>query len=138
MKRTLNLIPLVLLCGMLLTGFTPKKAVTDPNSVVTDVELYIQLPWSGIYNDWIITFKSRDTGEWYELITDDSMWPDGGILGTIPAGNYDIEFNSGYSRGFEFGVDAPDFYHWRFGDNYFNWYNVPITGDATIMIHQGT
>src|SRR5688572_17128120 len=111
MKRTLNLIPLALLCGLLLTGFTPKKTVTDPKRVVTDVELSIQLPWSGIYNDWIITFKSRDTGEWCELITDDSMWPDGGILGTIPAGNYDIEFNSGYSRGFEFGVDAPDFYH---------------------------
>jgi hypothetical protein len=126
MKRTLNLIPLALLCTMLLTGFTPKR-------VLTDVDLYISLPWTGNYNDWTITFYQKYGPESYTFYTNDDTWDDG-YLGTIPEGVYNIEFNSGYSGSFEFGVDGPNFYHYMGGTGYTWYYSAPIEPGTVIHI----
>jgi hypothetical protein len=97
MKRKANLIPLLLLFGMLLTGYT--KTMAQDN-----VDITLNLPYSGNYNDWYIKFTNNNTSTVYEFWTDDSNWQTS-ILGTIPAGNYSVEFSSSYyPHVFEFYV----------------------------------
>jgi hypothetical protein len=129
MKRA-NLIPLALLCGMLLTGFS--KAVAQ------DVELSIILPYSGNFNDWTITFYSRNSSDVFILQTDNST-ASSGILGTIPAGQYNVEFNCPYFpwEGFDCGVIGPNFYHFMARNDAFTMYNVPIEEGTGIQIDEG-
>jgi hypothetical protein len=123
MKFKKNLIPVALLFSMLLAGFT--------RSVAQDVEVSISLPYINVYNNWVITFMNRDTGDWYTFETNDDTYPYG-VLGTVPAGNYDIHFNSGYSISFEYGVTSPNFTGWRGGGNEYTWYRV-VVEDGTML-----
>lgn len=129
MKRV-NLIPLALLCGMLLTGFS--KAVAQ------DVELTINLPYSGNFNEWTITFYDRNSSNVFILETDNSTFSSH-ILGTIPAGQYNVEFNCPYFpwEGFDCGVIGPNFYHFMARNDAFTMYNVPIEEGTGLQIDEG-
>lgn len=123
----MNLIPVALLLCMFLTGFT--------RSVAQDVEVGIWLPYSGNYNNWSIEFFGND-GSYYSFYTNDDMF-ENHILGTIPAGTYRIEFNSGYSGGFDYGVTGPTYYHYHADGNYYTWYGAVIEEGTSIMIDEG-
>lgn len=130
MKRTLNLIPLALLCGMLLTGFS--KAVAQ------DVEIGIILPWSGNFTDFSITFYDRHSSDVYYLQSDETMFPTG-VLGYIPPGNYNVEFNCPYFpwEGFDCGVTGPNYYHFMARNDAFTMYNTIIEEGTVIQIDEG-
>jgi hypothetical protein len=127
MKRR-NLIPLVLLLGMLITGAT--------RSVAQDVQVNIALPYSGNFNNWTITFSTWERS--YVFETDDDTFQSG-ILGTLPAGTYDVTFDSNYfsSEGFDFGIHTPSFSDWRVMHWSFTWYSVYVEPQTLITIDAG-
>lgn len=70
-------------------------------SFAQDTEIPIILPYSGNFNEWIITFTNgADT---YTFETDDDTF-DSGILGTLPKGTYTINFNSPYFSSENFDI----------------------------------
>jgi hypothetical protein len=122
-----SLIPVALLVCMFLTGFT--------RSVAQDVQVQIGLPYSGNYNYWGIDFYSS-TGEHYRFDTNDDTF-ESGVLCTIPAGIYEIDFNSGYSGGFDYGVTGPTYYKYHASGNSYNFYGAVIEEGTTIYIDEG-
>jgi hypothetical protein len=133
MKRKLNLIPLALLCGMLLTGFTrpvvPKKAVND-------VTVTVYLPYTGMYNEWVITFIDQNTN-WYEFHTTDETF-ETQILGTLPAGTYTVDIQSGYfPHPFDFWMSSPNYSSHRAVGDGFTWYNVVVEEGSVLQIDEG-
>lgn len=126
MKRIIVLFSLV--CFFLSSGFT---SVSAQNSV----ELGIILPSSGNYNNWIITFTGSNGT--YTFTTNDDNF-ESQVLGVIPEGTYDIEFNSGYfPSGFDFGVCGPTYYHFRVRNDSFTWYGAVIEEGTYIQIDEG-
>jgi hypothetical protein len=105
-----------------------------------DVEITIQFPYSGYYNEWIVTFTNRvPPYDQYQFETTLAQYPNGvpgqsGILGIIPEGNYDIEFNSPYSSD-QFDYDL--FTYTRSGYGYHTFYNVPVANPDTYLIIDG-
>src|ERR1700754_3571615 len=96
MKKVRHLLPLILLCGMFLSGFS-KAAAQTPATVL------VYLPTSGSYNDWFITLVDRATTQQYAFQPNSGQYPSG-YLGTVPEGDYDVYFTSSYSTNFLFGV----------------------------------
>ena len=127
MKFRNYLIPVALLVCMFLSGFT--------RSVAQDVQVSIVLPWSGNYNNWGIDFYGT-SGEHYRFDTNDETARTG-ILGTIPAGVYEIDFDSPYNASFEYGVVGPNYYKYHLGTFYYNFYGAVIEEGTTIFIDQG-
>jgi hypothetical protein len=129
MKRV-NLIPLALICTMLLTGFT--------RSVAQDVEIEINLPYSGNFNEWFITFYDRNSDAVYYFETDDGTF-DSDILGTIPAGSYNVEFNCPYFpwEGFDINIYGPNVDKTKIVNDAVTIYDVPIEDGTVIRIDEG-
>jgi|GEM_PF-1146016 len=120
------------LCFLMLTGLK--------RSIAQDVELPITLPYSGNYNEWTITFTSETFPyQQYYFETDDDTY-DSQILGTLPAGTYTIEFNSGHfngSRGFDFGVTGQNYYMYKIRSDSFTWSGAVIDSSTAIHIDEG-
>ena len=118
-----------ILCFFMLTGM--KK------SVAQDVQVPIYLPYSGHYNDWYITFTKVGTTESYFFHTDNSTF-NSQILGTLPAGTYDIEFQSGYfPKAFDFGVCGLNYYQYKIRSDGFFWLGAVIDETTYLAIDEG-
>ncbi|MDQ0639356.1 hypothetical protein QF042_002921 [Pedobacter sp. W3I1] len=118
-----------ILCFFLLTGLT--------RAVAQDVEVPIYLPYSGNYNDWYITFTKVGTTESYYFHTDDDTF-ESKVLGTLPAGNYDIEFQSShFPNGFDFGIWGNETYSFKIRSDGFIWYGVTIDQYTSMAIDEG-
>ncbi|HWV74550.1 MAG TPA: hypothetical protein VN040_22685 [Pseudosphingobacterium sp.] len=62
-------------------------------SLAQDVEVRVNLPYSGNFNEWIITFTGgSDT---YTFETNDETFASG-VLGVLPKGTYTVNFDSPY------------------------------------------
>jgi hypothetical protein len=129
MKFKKSLIPVALLLCICLTGFT--RSV-----VAQDVDVYINMPYSGNYNNWSIDFYNDLTQDHYHFETNDASFPSS-YLGTVPAGTYRIEFNSDYFDGFEFGVTGPSYYQYHSGFTSLTFYHAVIETGTTIQIDEG-
>lgn len=118
------------LCFLMLTGLK--------QSIAQDVEVGLNLPYSGNYNEWSIKFTNQATSEVFYFETDDDSF-DSHILGTMPAGTYTIEFDSAYFPwyGFDFGVCGNDYYHFRTSNSSFTWYSAVIDASTVIQIDEG-
>jgi len=105
------------------------------NSIAQDVQVRISLPVSGNYNTWTIIFTGNNGT--YTFYTDDNTeYFD--VIGTVPAGRYNIEFQSIYSpEGFDFGICGPNFYHFRSGVPDFDWFGAEIEEGTYIQIDEG-
>jgi hypothetical protein len=128
MKFRKSLIPVALLLCIFLTGFTRSNA--------QDVDVYINMPYSGNYNNWSIDFYNNLTQDHYHFETNDATFPTN-YLGTVPAGTYRIEFNSDYYGGFDYGVTGPNFYQYHSSGNSYTFYNALIEPETTIQIDEG-
>lgn len=116
------------LCFFMLTGLKQSVAQDVPN-----VEVGIYLPSSGNYNEFYITFINQNTGERFEFHTDNNT-AHTNVLGTIPAGLYNIDFQWDYwTTGFDFGVTSTDFYHYEAHHSAFTYYSAPV--DALTILH---
>jgi len=117
------------LCLFMLTGL--KK------SVAQDVQVGIYLPYSGNYNEWDITLINDITGETYEFHTNSTTF-NTQILGTVPAGHYNIDYQSIYfPTGFDFGVTSTDYYHYQIHRSAFRWFTAPIDETTFLIIDEG-
>ena len=104
----------------------------------TNVEVGINLPYSGNYNYWTITF-SDNNGNSYTFYTDNNSF-NSHVLGTIPAGTYNIDFSCSYwgSEGFDIGVCGPNYYHFNSSHTSdFTWYSAVIEDGTYIQIDEG-
>lgn len=131
MKRTLNLIPLVLLCGILLTGFSRK-------AVAQDVTVAIYLPYTGLYNDWTITFTDENnSSNWYEFHTTYENF-ETQILGTLPAGTYTVDIQSPhFPHPFDFWMSSPNYSSHRAVGDGFIWYHVVVEEGSVLQVDEG-
>lgn len=110
-------------------------------SFASPVNIPVQLPYEGIYNDWSITFYDVNTTDYYYFylsdydITINSSGHPTVTLDAIPEGTYNIEFSSPYNwvNGFRYEACGVSDY-----DDYENTlYNVNITtADPYIYIDQ--
>jgi len=66
----------------------------------------------------------------YTFITDDDDWWYS-IPVTVPAGEYNIDFDGPYSGTFEYGVHNSAQTRYRYGQNTYTWYNAIITDEET-------
>lgn len=129
MKTKQFLIMAGVLCLFMLTGL--KSSLANP------VEIGINLPYSGNYNVWYLTFTNESTNEVFYFETGDDNY-DSHILGTLPEGTYTIEFNSGYfPLGFDFGVCGSNYYSFRARNDAFTWYHAVIDSTTSIQIDEG-
>lgn len=117
------------LCFFMLTGL--KK------SVAQDVQVGIYLPYSGHYNEWDITLTNVYTGDSYEFHTNSTTF-NTNVLGTVPAGTYNIDYQSIYfPTGFDFGVTSTDYYHYQIHRSSFRWFSAPIDATTFLIIDEG-
>jgi len=85
MKKQQMMKGLVIL-GLILLG-------SFKSSYAQDVEVRVNLPYSGNFNEWIITFTGgSDT---YTFETNDETF-ESGVLGVLPKGTYTVNFDSPY------------------------------------------
>ncbi|MCL4637588.1 MULTISPECIES: hypothetical protein [Olivibacter] len=108
------------------------------SSYAQNVEVPIILPYTGNFNNWIITFTSgSDT---YTFETNDDTF-DSGILGTLPKGTYTINFNSPYFSSENFDIlvyDGSDLTgHGITSFTDLTLYNVVIGDEPLIQIDAG-
>lgn len=117
------------LCFFMLTGLK--------QSLAQDVEVGVYFPSSGRYNEWDITLVNWNTGERYEFHTN-STTAQTNILGTVPAGRYNIDFQSNYfPLGFDFGVAGTNYYHYEVHYGTFTFYSAQIDTGTSIFIDEG-
>ena len=119
------------LCFFMLTGL--KQSVAQE---VQDVQVGIYFPYNTNYNEWDITLTNSNTGVSYEFHTN-SATADTNILGTVPAGRYNIFFQSSYFHyplGFDFGVAGADFYRYEVHYGLFTFYGAQIDATTSIFI----
>ncbi len=120
------------LCFFMLTGL--KQSIAQD---VQNVQVGIYFPYNSNYNEWDITLTNSATGESYEFLTN-STTAATNILGTVPAGRYNIFFRSNYfPAGFDFGVTSTDFYHYEVHYGLFTFYGAPIDATTCIFIDAG-
>ncbi|WP_207429420.1 hypothetical protein [Pedobacter sp. SYSU D00535] len=106
-------------------------------TLAQNVQVGILLPYSGNYNNWTLTFTNESTYEVFYFETDDSNFTSQ-VLGSLPAGTYTIEFNSGYfPAGFDFGVCGDNYYKFTARNDAFTWYHAVIDSSTYIQIDEG-
>ncbi len=129
MKAKKILMTAGVLCFFMLVGLNQSKA--------GDVEVGINLPYSGNYNQWFLTFTNEATNEVFYFETGDANF-DSHILGTLPEGTYTIYFDSGYfPQGFDFGVCGQNYYSFQSRNDAFTWYHAVIDATTSIQIDEG-
>lgn len=117
------------MCFFMLTGLQ--------KSVAQDVEVPIYLPYSGNYNFWDITFTKVGTTESYYFHTDNNTF-NTKVLGTLPVGTYDIEFQSShFPNGFDFGIWGYETYAFKIKSDGFTWHGVNIDEYTSMAIDEG-
>lgn len=120
------------LCFFMLIGLKQSNA--------QNVQIGINLPYSGNYNEWNLTFTNESTYEVYYFTTGDANFSSQ-ILGSLPAGTYTIEFADagGYFpwEGFDFGVCGNNYYSFKTRNDNFTWYHAIIDASTSIQIDEG-
>lgn len=120
------IVPLALLFFMTLSGSTIRLSQQQ------EVEVGIVLPYSGSFNEWQITFIGN--GDPIEFETDDDTF-DSEVLGSVPPGEYRIEFNSGYGNStFDIEAFGPEGSDLVWGVPYATIYDFEIGEDSSIKI----
>lgn len=141
--KKISLSVFALSCFIALSGFSVNekhsKVVLHKQLILdTSINLPIYLPYSGRYNEWTITFHDVYSSDTYILYSNNSTF-NSGILGTVPYGTYNIEFDCPYfPLGFDFGVYS-DTNGITFGpkSDSFTKYNQVIDAGSYIQIDEG-